>query len=722
MKHLYRVSGVFLLGLALFAAAPLRAAHLIGGEFNYTCLDDSTYRIDLVIYRDCSSFGAGFDSPAFIFVYNSAGVFQSYLQLFSPSITSLPVGSDNPCLSVPSGICVEKGVYTGTFHLPPIPGGYTLVYQRCCRNATIDNLVDPGGTGSSYVETIPPTADAVCNSSPVFNNFPPIVLCANEPIFFDHSATDLDGDSLVYSLCAPFSGASAFCPAPMGPLTGGGCPPIPPSPPYPPITYLPLYTALTPLPGAPGLSIDPATGLLTGAPSVPGQYVVGVCVDEYRAGVWINRHARDFQFNVAECEPLVVASIPDFIQNCEDRTISLDNSSTGASTWFWDFGVPGVSSDTSVAFEPPPYTYPDTGVYTVMLIANPGFLCADTAYAVVNIFPTLIGGWSYQSGCSGTPVVFTDTSISTGAGEIDRWFWTFGDGSVSDEQHPVYQYADGGIYTVTLLVGTSRGCFDTLVQVLTIEPGPDAVFAVDNLCQDETALFDNRSSIATGTITGWLWDFGNGESSTEESPAYVYPEAGTYLVTLLAESGNGCLDSAWQTLVVGYVPVVDAGMNDTVEYLLPYTLSGSGIGSYLWSPSTNLDDATAENPNFLPEETTTFTLVVTSPDGCSATDSVTLVVEVIDHCPGFLLPNAFTPDSDGRNDVFRTQSYGEDELTELLVFNRWGEKIFETSDPQVGWDGTYRGKLQPLGAYLYVLRGVCRGQSFQQTGTLTLLR
>ncbi|MBI1194066.1 MAG: T9SS type B sorting domain-containing protein [Bacteroidetes bacterium] len=722
MRLIQSLKRAVFLGLVLLAGSQARGAHLIGGELNYTCLNDSTYVIDMVIYRDCAAFGAGFDSPAFIFVYNAAGVYQTYLQLTAPTITSLPVSSGNPCLTVPPGICVEKGEYSGTFYLPPLPGGYTLVYQRCCRNATIDNLIDPAGTGSSYVETIPPVASAVCNSSPVFNNFPPILLCAGEPIFFDHSATDLDGDSLVYSLCAPFSGATSFCPAPMGPLTGGGCPPIPPSPPYAPITYLPIFTALSPLPGTPGLSIDPLSGLLTGTPDVPGQYVVGVCVQEYRAGVLLNTHTRDFQFNVAECDPLVLASIPDFILNCEDRTVIFDNSSSIGDFWFWDFGVPGLSTDTSSAYEPAPFIYPDSGVYTLMLIANPGFLCSDTAFATVGIFPALIGGWTFSAGCSGTPVVFTDTSVSTEAGEIDSWSWTFGDGSGSNEQNPVHQYEDGGSYTVTLIVGTSPGCIDTITQIVNIDPGPDAIFTVADHCQDEVALFENLSTISTGTITDWFWNFGNGESSSEESPVYPYPAAGTYWVTLIAESANGCQDSTSQELVVGYVPPADAGLNDTVELGMLYPLNGAGGGSYLWSPSTYLDDPTAEDPVFTATETTTFTVVVTSPDGCVVTDSVTIVVVFIEHCPGFLLPNAFTPDADGRNDVFRVRTFGEDELTELIVFNRWGEKVFETDDPGIGWDGTYRGKPQPLGAYLYVLRNVCRGQNFEQTGTITLLR
>jgi gliding motility-associated-like protein len=720
MKQLVRLSSVLLMALALFTAAPLRAAHLIGGELNYTCLNDSTYRIDLVIYRDCAGGGAGFDNPAYIFVYDAAGVYQSFLQLTAPSITLLPVTSDNPCLSIPPGICVERGVYSGVFFLPPNPDGYSLVYQRCCRNSTIDNLVDPGGTGSSYIETIPPFADAVCNSSPVFNNFPPIVLCAGEPITFDHSATDLDGDSLVYALCAPYSGASPSCPFPSGPFTPPGCPDEPPSPPYPPISYLAGFSAFNPLPGVPGLSIDPVSGLLTGTPNVPGQYVVGVCAQEYRDGVLINTHVRDFQFNVADCEPTVVASIPDFILDCEDRTISFDNSSSGASLWFWDFGVPGLTSDTASAFEPAPFTYPDTGTYTLTLIANPGFLCADTAYATVAIYPTLIGGWTFNAGCSGLPVLFSDTSVSTLAGVIDSWIWTFGDGSGSNEQNPSHEYEDGGNYTVTLIVGTSRGCLDTIVQVVNVAPGPDAAFAVADICQDQPALFDNQTTISTGTVTAWFWDFGNGEGSTEESPEYFYPVAGSYTVTLIAESANGCTDTAFQELLVGFVPLADAGPGATVEYLTPYTLNGSGGGSYLWSPSTYLDDPTAEDPVFTAWETTTFTVVVTSPDSCSVLDTVTVFVlpkTVVD------VPTAFSPNGDGANDLLLLLVNDVEILYYFRIYNRWGQLLFETRNLLDGWDGTFKGIDQEVGTYVYTVSALgAEGDQVDKRGTVVLVR
>lgn len=707
--------------LVVFAGGEgLQAAHLIGGELSYTQVNDSVYVVRLKIYRDCAGGGAGFDNPAYLFLYDDAGTYLGFRQLNSPVITSIPVVSDDPCLSIPPGLCVEEGIYQDTVLLPPLPGGYALTYQRCCRNPTIDNIVAPGDVGSTYVEFIPGTDDVAFNSGPVYTNFPPVVLCADAPINFDHSATDLDGDSLVYSLCAPYLGASDVCPRPAGPASPPGCPDNPGPPPYVEVPYTGTFTGAVPLPATPALSIDPNTGLLTGTPTLAGQYVVGVCVEEYRDGVLLGTHVRDFQFNVVNCTPVVVASTPSVVLDCEDYTVAFENFSTGASDYFWDFGVPGVAGDTSVLAVPPLFVYPDTGTYELTLIANPGFLCADTAFATVSIYPTLVGGWDFTASCSGIPVVFTDTSTSQVAGTIDSWTWTLGDGTVLGDQNPVYQYADGGNYNVQLIVGTDRGCFDTITKLVEVLPGPDVNFAVPNICQDEFPNFNNLTTIATGTVTEWQWDFGNGDTSGMEDPSYLYPAPGTFDVQLVALSANGCSDTANQILQVGRVPETDAGPGGTIDYLDLFPLDGTGTGDIVWTPGIHLDDPNAIDPVFTGWETTTFTLTITSADGCSAVDTVTVFVrpqEVLD------VPTAFSPNGDGINDGFELLDNDIASVEYFQIYNRWGEMVFQTNDVDAAWDGTYKGKPQDNGTYVWILRATgALGQVFEQRGTITLVR
>ncbi|MBK8561759.1 MAG: hypothetical protein IPN76_00005, partial [Saprospiraceae bacterium] len=102
--------------------------------------------------------------------------------------------------------CVQEGVYIFDLDLPVSNESYHIVYQRCCRNGSITNLNDPGATGATYYIELTAKAQELCNSSPTFDLFPPIAICTNEPIDFNHAATDPDGDVLVYELCTSLNG------------------------------------------------------------------------------------------------------------------------------------------------------------------------------------------------------------------------------------------------------------------------------------------------------------------------------------------------------------------------------------------------------------------------------------------------------------------------------------------------------------------------------------
>jgi hypothetical protein len=181
-------------------------------------------------------------------------------------------------------------------------------------------------TGATYLGFIPDTSVAVCNSSPYFNNFPPTVICVDQGLEFDHSATDPDGDSLVYGLCDPYLGADMLNPYPA--------PPLPP--PYGFVTFVSPYSAADPMGGNPPMAINPQTGLLTVTPQTLGQFVVGVCVTEYRNGILVSEHKRDFQFNVTSCQPSVIASIPSVINDCSSYQVTFENNSFGGTTYHWD--------------------------------------------------------------------------------------------------------------------------------------------------------------------------------------------------------------------------------------------------------------------------------------------------------------------------------------------------------------------------------------------------
>jgi hypothetical protein len=248
-----------------------------------------------------------------------------------------------------------------------------LSYQRCCRGPAVTNLLTPEDQGLTLTIRIPPPADAICNSSPRFNNYPPLLFCADQELVFDHSATDPDGDSIAYELIQPWQGGTSLAPAP-NPAS---------APPYTPVQWAGGYSQTAPFGAAP-ISLNPITGLLVATPTVPGLYVVGVAAKEYRNGVLLSTTVRDFLFKVMNCDISMEAEVvpqvdmSTFVSYCQGLTIDFENNSYGGTNYSWNFGVPGITTDISTAFEPS-YTFPGPGTYNVMLVVNPGWPCTDTS-------------------------------------------------------------------------------------------------------------------------------------------------------------------------------------------------------------------------------------------------------------------------------------------------------------------------------------------------------
>ncbi len=182
------------------------ASHIIGGEIYYDSLGNNQYKITIEIYRDCNS-ATAFDEPLSYTIFNADGSIYTvrYIGVFSQNI--LPVVYDDPCVTVPNDICVERAIYVDTVTMPLTMTGYYISYQRCCWTGAIDNIVDPSTIGITLTTTIPGnTLVNVHNQGARFINYPPLVLCSQNTLNFDHSAFDPDGDSLSYELMSPLEG------------------------------------------------------------------------------------------------------------------------------------------------------------------------------------------------------------------------------------------------------------------------------------------------------------------------------------------------------------------------------------------------------------------------------------------------------------------------------------------------------------------------------------
>ncbi|MBA3663825.1 MAG: PKD domain-containing protein [Bacteroidetes bacterium] len=693
---------IFLLLFFFALKLQVYSYHIVGGEIIYDYLGQSNYKITLKVYRDCFSSGAPFDglpnaATALLTVYDGSKNLIGVYDIGAPVITNIPPTINNPCIQAPGGICVEEGVYTYTLNLPPKTGGYYVIYQRCCRNSSILNLVAPNTQGSTYYTFIPGPEVFAVNSSPRYKNFPPIFICNNVPFSFDHSATDPNGDQLVYSLCPPFEGLDQACPA----LGSNGCATVAVPPTYTNVQYSSPYTGSYPIASSPAFSINPVTGLLTGKPNLLGQFVVGVCVQEFRNGVLINTHYRDFQFNVVSCIVQVASIFADQSQKCMGSTITFTNQSfgnLGSLTYAWDFGVTTIASDTSSVFNPT-YTYPDTGKYTVTLIANPNKPCSDTIQKVVYVYPPLkIHFPPHSRQClRGNAFSFTTQGVYMPQATFKWDFTAAATPSTSTLKNPVnIIFNQPGKYFIKL-VAKQLTCIDSFIDTVRVIPRP--VAKINNLplsqCDPARVAFSNGSSSALPI--SYQWFFSNGNSSSEFQPQQVFSPPGVYSATLIVTTQSVCVDTSLYAINnITVNPTPKAGFTFSPQ---PTTIfdpdimftntASSDVSSWQYS----FGDGTGSN---YASEIHTYLNFGDYPvmqfvsNRFNCTDSLKDVVKILPEFR-FWIPNTFTPGDDLLNDEFLPVAIGVIKY-QFDIFTRWGEKIFSTVDPQHGWNGYYKGK------------------------------
>lgn len=560
---------LFLFILILLSSTSLKASHIVGGEIYYDYLGNNNYRFYVSVYRDCASSGAQFDSPLQLAVYNSSNGLVTNIPVTYPGSVNVPIVFNNPCVTPPTNICTENSLYTVTVTLPPIAGGYNVTYQRCCRTPSISNLINPGDLGFSLTCHVPGPTDFV-NSSPRFIDYPPLVLCNNQDLIFDHSAIDPDGDQLVYSLTNPYHGGGNT----LNPATCFGCvAPSPASPPpYPLTPWAGGFSTTVPLGPGSSITIDPNTGLLVATPNFIGKFVVGIQVEEIRNGVVINRTVRDFIFQVFNCVVQLQAilpvqeDLPDFVSYCDGYEINFVNNSFGGTNYQWDFGVDGIGTDISTAFAPS-YTYPADGLYQATLIVNPGWPCTDTT--TVDILVNHEFETSFTSNDSLCIFGNSFDFIGTSTYATSTYDWEFG--SQSNPESATGQNVNGvnfsttGFIPVTLFAENSF-CSTSYTDSVYIFPEPIAeIILPENFeCDGLVIQFGNNSENATT----YNWDFGVAGTSSDVSslfaPIYDFQNQGTYVISLIASTTPSCADTVQETITVNELLTVDFTSQDSL--------------------------------------------------------------------------------------------------------------------------------------------------------------
>lgn len=543
------MAGRLLIWLVALAFSPgvLRASHIVGGDFTYTYVGDTMiggvlhqrYKVTLYIYQDCVTGvqdAINQDNPAYLTIYENTNppvFFMRDTNVFYDPVNGgdikVPSNFSNDCINRAPELCLMRKRFERIYNFPASSVGYLVVYQRCCRNSSIINVIAPGDEGATYYCVIPPINRR--NSAASFKNYPPQIICLNNPLYYDHSASDADGDSLSYE----------FCPAQVG-ATDADIKPITASPPpYDTVGYFPPFSYANPMSGFPPIEVDPETGIISGTPNKLGRFLVTVCCHEWRDGIRINTTKREFQFVVTDCSKKVVADIPllskapnTYLVNCTDFTIPFINKSSGGFEYKWYFDIEGKTTATSGEFEPT-YTYPDTGTYLVKLVVNPGSTCPDSITRFVKIYPVFKAVFEDTGRyCPGLPITFLDKTTST-MKPISRWHWDFGDGATSGEQNPVHAFVAGETYNVMLISENFKGCVDSSLRKIVVQnfkpyAGDDTI-----IVKGEYIQFDAKG----GTRYSWLKRLNLNDTSIS-NPRANYDDTGTYVYYLKVESDYGC--------------------------------------------------------------------------------------------------------------------------------------------------------------------------------------
>jgi gliding motility-associated-like protein len=551
-------------------SSELSATHIVGGVIYYEYIGGTSYKLTFKIYRDCNGTGR-FDGDTGTNLTFFFGIFEGnvdVLLLDSSSRSSTPksikaVGSSvfNSCLN-PNGSCVEEGIYEKIITLPSNSVGYTIIHQRCCRNASILNI-DPL-PGSSTMPGITlrcfiPPISTFRNNSAVFRKFPPLFICKDQAFYFDHSAIDIDGDSLKYFLINPLAGLTESIPLSQNQSLSDNIP----------IPYISPYSSSNILGGTPALTIDSLTGFLQCKPNTFGRFVVSVLVTETRGGIVIDSIVRDFQFNVVTCDipkadmPFIDrtynpnTNIGDYLHTfCDTFFAKFINTSSNANAYKWDFGDPSTGiNNTSFLFEPS-HVYSDTGVYVVKLIAfkiRPTDTCSDTTKRIVRVYPNFKVNFIGNNVCQGDSIQFTDMTTSR-YGVTNKWKWDFGDGTMDTVKNPKHRFNVSGNMNIKLFAIDSKLCRDDTIKSVIIFPKPILNPIKNKLCLNESVeLKSEITNLPLDSIAEIRW-ISSSFDSMKSSIFITASNLNSINIKLKVKTNHGCIDSSSQLIKVNPLP------------------------------------------------------------------------------------------------------------------------------------------------------------------------
>lgn len=408
-----------------------------------------------------------------------------------------------------------------------------------------------------------------------------------------------------------------------------------------------------------------------------------------------------------------------------DHSVSTDN----ITSWNWDFGDGNVATQQNTS-----HLYVTKGDYLISLSVKTDKGCTSKAEKLVTVYSPLLVDFAVKNVCEGSAVQFTNHS------QIDdhltaTFLWDFGDASGTQTvADPTHLYTSSASYPVKLIVQTSSGCVDSVLKQVVVNPAPKADLEGNPLkgCAPLFVNFSDLSTITSGKIVKWTWDFGNGYSDLK-NPERLFLNPGTSPLTISVKlkvtSDSGCIANvAYPNYITVYPkPVADFSLSPTItsinEPLITITNNTIGTDSVWWNFGDQKTSTVFQPLSHVYTESGTYmiTLFAFSTEECA--DTLEQEVIIKPHFT-FYVPNAFTPNDDGDNDTFSGKGINISEY-EMIIFNRWGQVMFRTTDFHTPWNGGKNNTKEMAAAdvYIYTIRIVdVNSKKHAYRGTVTLVR
>ncbi|MCK9613534.1 MAG: PKD domain-containing protein [Bacteroidales bacterium] len=412
---------------------------------------------------------------------------------------------------------------------------------------------------------------------------------------------------------------------------------------------------------------------------------------------------------------------------CAPLDVLFTANSLNTTSYFWVFG----DGDAALTYtNNSSHTYNDGGAYFVSLVLDDStHNCSLTLTAADSI--RVISGsasfaYSSYTPCSSSAnITFTDTSHTSQP--VTQWLWDFGDGHTSTQQNPTHLYNTNGTFDVTLTIWVDSCSYTvTYFGIITVFIPPLITFDISGISTCTPPLISQfivDDETVTDSVINWHWDFGDGTSGTGKNPTHPYSTTGNFTITLTTTFLNGCTYSYTNTFhvqvynypIAGFYTDTNNVLSD--DYISFFDLSTGVDLHWNWYFGDG-GISSSQNPVYSYSESDTYDvmLIVATPNGCADTaiGQITILDDVT-------IPNVFTPNGDGYNDLFEVITRGFSEYN-MNVYNRWGKIVFHSTSPDIFWDGKLNGQNATEGTYYYVLILKNQVRKKELSGVITLIR